>query len=143
MPMNLTTIKNTGAETIIHFECPAEIASATITIADLAAGSQARNSDAPRVNIVRFVSTGEDGAAVQIARGIKTLIVCAPENAPFLDLTSMGITESQQNDLDISVQNLTAKRVSGYITLRKVAGWSSKIELAEFGQYDNPNVVGS
>jgi hypothetical protein len=143
MSMNFTTIKNTGQETIIHFECPAEIANGTITIANLTAATQARNSDAPKVNIVRFLSTGEDGAAVQIVRGIKTILVCAPENAPFLDLPAMGISDSQLNTDDIIVQNLTAKRVSGYITLRKVAGWSGKIETAEFGSYDNPNVVGS
>ena len=33
--------------------------------------------------------------------------------------------------------------LTGYITLRKVAGWSGKVELAEFGQYDDPTVVGS
>ena len=143
MPMNLTTIKNTGQETIVHFECPAEIANGTITISGLAAPTQARNSDTPRVNIVRFLSTGEDGAILEVARGIKTIIACAPENAPFLDLTSMGITEAQQNDQDIVIRNLAAKRVSGYITLRKVAGWSGKIEIGEYGSYDNPNVVGS
>ena len=143
MSMNFTTIKNTGQETIIHFECPAEIANATITIANLTAGSQARNSDTPRVNIVRFVSTGEDGATVQVVRNNKTVIVCSPENAPFLDLPAMGISDFQQNDKDIVIQNLTAKRSSGYIVLRKIAGWSGTVEIGEFGQYDNPNVVGS
>ena len=143
MPLNLTTIKNTGQETIIHFECPAEISNGTITIANLAASTQARNSDTPRVNIVRFVTTGEDGAVLEVARGIKTIIACAPENAPFLDLTSMGITESQQNDQDIVIRNLAAKRISGYITLRKVAGWSGKIETGQFGSYDNESAVGS
>ena len=143
MPMNLTTIKNTGQETIIHFECPAEVASATITIAGLAANTQARNSDAPRVNIIRFLSTGEDGAAVEVVRGTKTVIACAPENAPILDLPSMGISDAQHNNEDISISNLYAKRVTGYITLRKVAGWSGKIETATFGSYDNENVVGS
>lgn len=143
MPMNLTTIKNTGQETIIHFECPAEIDDATITIADLTSTTQARNSDTPRVNIVRFISTGEDGGALEVVRGNKVIIACAPENAPFLDLPSMGITESQANNVDITIRNIYAKRVSGYITLRKVAGWSGKIETAEFGSYDNPNVVGS
>lgn len=142
MAMNLTTVKNTGQETIIHFEA-ADASSATITIAGLAASTQARNSDTPRVNIVRFVSTGEDGAVVVVSRNNKNIIACAPENAPFLDLTSMGITESQQNDQDIKIESKVAKVVSGYITLRKVAGWSGKVETAEFGSYDNPNVVGS
>ena len=142
MAMNLTTIKNTGQETIIHFEAT-DASFATITIADLTAASQARNSDAPEVNIVRFVTTGEDGASVIVSRNNKNIIACAPENAPFLDLTSMGITESQQNTYDIKISSNVAKAVSGYITLRKVAGWSGKIETAEFGSYDNENVVGN
>lgn len=142
MAMNLTTVKNTGAETIIHFE-GTDVAFATITLADLTAPSQARNAAAPRVNIVRFVCTGEDGAVVIVSRNGKNIIACAPENAPFLDLTSMGITESIQNDKDIKIENKAAKAVSGYITLRKVAGWSGKIETAEFGSYDDPTAVGS
>jgi hypothetical protein len=142
MAMNFTTIKNTGQETIIHFEAT-DASFATISLASLTASTQARNSDAPRVNIVRFVSTGEDGAVVIVSRNNKNIIACAPENAPFLDLPAMGITESIQNNQDIKIENKVAKAVSGYITLRKVAGWSGKLETAEFGSYDNESVVGS
>lgn len=142
MAMYLTTVKNTGQETIIHFEA-VDVSNATIDLSTLTAPSQARNSDTPRVNIVRFVCTGEDTASVIVSRNGKNIIACAPENAPFLDLTSMGITENIYNDQNIKIDNKVAKAVTGYITLRKVAGWSGKIETAEFGEYDNPNVVGS
>jgi len=140
--MYLTTVKNTGQETIIHFEA-VDVSYATISLTSLTASTQARNSDTPRVNIVRFISTGEDGASVIVSRNGKNIIACAPENAPFLDLPAMGITEAINNDQDIRIDNKVAKVVSGYITLRKVAGWSGKIETAEFGSYDNPAVVGS
>ena len=142
MAMNFTTVKNTGSETVIHFEAT-DASFATISLASLTAASQARNSDAPRVNIVRFVTTGEDGALVIVSRNGKNIIACAPENAPFLDITSMGFTEAIQNDQDIKIENKVAKAVSGYITLRKVSGWSGKIETATFGSYDNESVVGS
>ena len=143
MSMNFTTIRNTNQETIIHFEAPSN-ESATITIADLTASTQARNSDTPLVNIVRFIATGADGATLTVSRNGKTIIVCAPENAPFLDLTSMGISDSTANDKDILVANqVSGKAVSGYITLRKIQGWSTKVENASFGAYDNPNQVGS
>jgi hypothetical protein len=142
MAMYLTTVKNTGQETIIHFEA-VDVSYATISLTSLTASTQARNSDTPRVNIVRFISTGEDGASVIVSRNGKNIIACAPENAPFLDLPAMGITEAINNDQDIRIDNKVAKVVSGYITLRKVAGWSGKIETAEFGSYDNPAVVGS
>lgn len=142
MAMNFTTIKNVGGETIIHFEAT-DASFATISLASLTAPSQARNSDDPKVNIVRFICTGEDGSSVIVSRGIKNIIACAPENAPFLDLTSMGISDSTNNTADIKIESKAAKAVSGYITLRKVAGWSGKIETAQFGSYDNPAVVGS
>lgn len=143
MAVNFTTIKNTNQETIIHFESPATIQNGTISIASLTAASQARNSDAPKVNIVRFIATGEVGSTVLVQRSVKSILVCAPENAPVLDFTSMGISDAQQNDQDIVIQNQTAKQVSGYITLRKVQGWSTKVETATLGAYDNESNVGS
>lgn len=143
MAVNLTTIKNTNQETIIHFESGATIGNATITIANLAATTQARNSDDPTVNIVRFVSTGEVGALVVVQRNGKSIIACAPENAPFLDLPSIGISDGQQHTSDIVIQNQTAKQVSGYIVLRKIAGWSTKVEDATYGAYDDPTRVGA
>lgn len=143
MSMNFTTIRNVGGETIIHFEAT-DASNATISLASLtAASSQVRNSDTPKVNIVRFICTGEDGSSVIVSRGIKNIIACAPENAPFLDLTSMGISDSTNNTVDIKIESKVAKAVSGYITLRKIAGWSAIVETAEFGSYDDPTVAGS
>ena len=143
MSMNFTTIRNTNQETIIHFEAP-NGESATITIANLGASTQARNSDTPKVNIVRFLSTGYDTSAVLVSRNGKTIIACAPENAPFLDLTSMGISDNTNNDQDITIASTVAgKPVSGYITLRKVQGWSTKVEDVVYGAYDDPTIVGA
>lgn len=143
MAVNFTTIKNTNQEVVIHFESPATIQDGTITIADLAAASQARNSDTPKVNIVRFIASGEVGSTVIVQRDGKTVIACAPENAPFLDLPAMGISEDQKNNFNIVIQNQTAKQVSGYITLRKIQGWSTKVETATYGAYDDTSRVGA
>jgi len=142
MAMRFTTVRNTSQETIIHFDSSAA-ETGTITIANLTASTEARNTDAPIVNIVRFVSTGEDGALLKVLRNNKTIIACAPENAPLLDLTSMGISETQENTYDIVVDNTSAKAVTGYITLRKVKGWSSKVETATYGAYDDETRVGA
>jgi hypothetical protein len=143
MAVNFTTIKNTNQETIIHFESPATVQNGTITIADLTAATEVRNSDTPKVNIVRLVASGEDGSTLLIQRDGKTVLVCAPENAPMIDLPSFGISDNQKNDKDIVFQNQTEKQISGYITLRKVQGWSTKVETATYGSYDNPSASGS
>jgi len=141
--MNFTTIRNTNQETIIHFETVG-VFSGTIDIAaDLTAATQARNSDAPLVNIVRFVTTGELGSLVIVSRNGKNIIACAPENAPLLDLTSMGISDGTQHDKNIVIASVNDKAVSGYITLRKLQGWSTKVENEAYGAYDDPTRVGA
>lgn len=139
--MNLTTVRNTNQETIIHFSSTGQD-TAVISIADLTAQSQTRNNDDPMVNIVRFVATGEDTSALTVWRNDQLIIACAPENAPILDLTSMGISEGQYSDVDIFISNDQNTKVTGYITLRKIQGWDTKVETATYGAYDDETIVG-
>ena len=142
MAMTITTLKNTNQETVIHFTSSlAE--SGTITIANLTASTQARNSDTPAVNIVKWQITGELASKVNVVRNSKIVITCAPENAPYAELNAWGIPLTNDNTSDIVITNGAAKDVSGILVLRKVAGWSTKVEHATFGAYDNPAAVGS
>ena len=143
MTMALTVVRNTNQETIVHFQSSA-IETGTIALNTLAAATQALTAGGtPTVNIVRFVTTGEDTASVTVLRNSKVLIAAAPENAPLLDLTSMGISEAQYNTYDVVISNNVAKQVTGYITLRKVSGWSTKVETSTYGAYDDPTRVGA
>ena len=140
--MQFTTVKNTNQETVIHFTSSAAD-SGTITIANLAASSQARNSDTPVVNIVKFSVMGELGSKLTINRNSKIVIACAPENAPYMEANSWGIPINNDNTFDIVVTNGVAKDVSGFIVLRKVAGWDTKVETATYGAYDDVTRVGA
>lgn len=140
--MTLTTVKNTNNETVIHFTSSAA-ESGTITIANLAAATQARNSDAPQVNIAKFICTGELGSKITISRNSKIVIVTAPENDMNVEFNALGIPVTNDNTSDIVIANGAAKDVSGWLILHKARGWSSKIETATFGSYDNETVVGS
>lgn len=142
MAMTFTTVKNTNQETVIHFASSAA-ESGTITIANLTAATQARNSDAPVVNIVKWSVQGELGSKVTINRNSKLVIACAPENAPYMEANSWGIPINNDNTFDIVVTNGVAKDVTGFIVLRKVAGWSTKVETATYGAYDNESTVGA
>ena len=139
--MRFTTVKNTNQETVIHFTSSA-IEDGIITIADLTAATQARNSDAPVVNIVKWSVTGELGSKVTIKRNNAIVIACAPENAPYMEANSWGIPINNNNTYDIVVTNGVAKDVSGFLVLRKTAGWSTKVETATYSIYDNVNAVG-
>jgi hypothetical protein len=143
MAMLFTTVRNTNTETVIHFDSVAAEAG-TITIANLAASTQAVHSGGtPTVNVVKFLCTGEDGASLTVSRSGKNIIACAPENAPFLDLNATGIPGTINNTADIVVTNNVAKAVTGYLVLRKVAGWDTKVETVVYGAYDDETRVGA
>lgn len=138
----LTTIKNTNQETVIKFEGTAGSTDGTITIADLTAGTQARNADTPTVNIVKLISTGLLTSAVTIKRNSTVVMACAPENAPVINLTQDGITDTVNNTSDIVI-TVAGAAATGYLVLRKVAGWSTKVETAVYGAYDDETRVGA
>jgi len=140
--MTITTLKNTNQETVLHFTSSAA-ESGTITIANLTASTQARNSDTPTVNIVKFSVMGELASKITINRNSKIVIACAPENAPYMEANAWGIPITNDNTSDIVITNGAAKDVSGFLVLRKVAGWSTKVETAVYGPFDNQSAVGS
>ena len=142
MAMTFTTVKNTNLETVIHFTSSAA-ESGTITIANLAAATQARNADTPNVTIVKWSVTGELGSKVTINRNSKIVIACAPENAPYMEANSWGIPINNDATSDIVITNGAAKDVSGFLVLRKVAGWSTKVETATYSVYDDQTQVGA
>lgn len=143
MAVLFTTVKNTNQETIIHFDTVlAE--SGTIALNSLGASTQALTSGGtPTVNIVKFFCTGQLTAGLRIVRNGKNIIACAPENAPMLDLNSNGISDNTHNTYDIVVTNDVAKPVTGYLVLRKVSGWDTKVETATLGAYDDVTRVGA
>lgn len=142
MAMTFTTVKNTNQETVIHFASSAA-ESGTITIANLTAATQARNADNPKVDIVKFICTGELGSKIVIARNAKNVIVTSPENDINVEFNAVGIPVNNDNTSDIVITNGSAKDVTGWLVLRKLEGWSTEVETATFGSYDNPNAVGS
>lgn len=142
MAMIITTVKNTNQETVIHFTSSL-VETGTITLANLTAPTQARNAATPAVNIAKYTFSGELASKVSVLRNSKIVIVTAPENAPFAEYNTMGIPVNNDNTFDIVISNGAAKDVSGFLVLRKVAGWDSKVETATFGAYDDVTVVGS
>ena len=137
-----TIIRNTNLETIIKFEGSSTDTAATIDISTLAATTQARNSDTPTVNIVKFIATGLLTSGVQIVRNGVNVLSAAPENAPVLDLTQNHISDNIQNTSNIVITT-TGAASTGYLVLRKIAGWSTKVEEATYGAYDDATRVGA
>jgi hypothetical protein len=127
---------------VIHFTSSAA-ESGTITIANIGASTQARNSETPTVNIAKYSITGELGSKVSIIRNSKIVLVVAPENAPTLEFNMLGIPANNDNTSDIVITNGAAKDVSGFIVLRKIIGWDTKVEYATYGAYEDESRVGA
>jgi hypothetical protein len=127
---------------VIHFTSSAS-ESGTVTIANLSASTQVRNSDSPTVNIVKYHITGELGSKVLVARNSKIVLAVAPENAPNSEFNALGFSVTNDNTFDIVITNVGVKDVSGFLVLRKLAGWDSKVENATYGAYDDPTRVGA
>jgi len=137
-----TIIRNTNLETIIKYEGSSTDTAATIDISTLAATTQARNSDTPTVNIVKFIATGLLTSGVQIVRNGVSVLAAAPENAPTIDLTQDRISDNIQNTSNIVITT-TGAASTGYLVLRKIAGWNTKVETATYGAYDDESRVGA
>lgn len=143
MAVTFTTTKNTNLETVIHFTSSAA-ESGTIALNSLAAPTQALTvGGTPKVDIVKFVCTGELGSKVAIVRNGANVIVGSPENDISIEFNTMGIPVNNDDTADIVVTNGVAKAVTGWLVLRKVSGWSTKVETEQFGSYDNTTQVGA
>jgi len=134
------TLRNTNQETIIKFSGGSGD-TGTITIANIGATSQTRNSDTPTVNMVRIIASGITNSNLTITRGGITVFAGSPGAVIELEFISNGFSDSVGNTSDL-VFTIGTAAVTGYMTLRKIAGWSTKVEDVVYGAYDDPTVVG-
>ena len=135
------TLRNTNQETIIKFT-GAATDTGTITIANLTAGTQVRNADAPKVNMVRIMASGLTNSNLTITRGGVAVFQGSPGAAIDFEFISNGFSDSVNNTSDL-VFTIGTAAVTGYMTLRKLAGWDTKVEEVVYGAYDDPTRVGA
>jgi hypothetical protein len=135
------TLRNVNQETIIKFTGN-NGDTGTITIAGLTAATQTRNAATPVVNIVRIMASGLTNSNLTITRNSVAVFQGSPGAAIDFDLTTNGFSDGVNNTFDL-VFTIGTAAVTGYITLRKLAGWDTKVEDVTFGAYDDRTVVGA
>lgn len=113
----------------------------TITLAtDLLHASEVVDGT-PTVNVVGIHWTGAADGVATITRNdvrIATLLGATGGELLFADAE---FVDSVENTSNIAVA--TTNQMEVWLLLRKQSGYTSKIETAQFGSYDNPAVVGS
>ena len=137
-----TILKKTAQEAVVKVAGTA--GSATISLAnDLLPASQALTvGGTPTVNIVGAHWTGALNSTITVVRNsIATLTIPADQPTQF-DFEGSGFVDTTNNTSDIVV-TIGGAEAQVYLILRKVDGYSSKVETAQFGAYDNESVVGS
>ena len=136
-----TILKKTAQEAVV--KVAGSDGSVVISLAnDLLPASQALTvGGTPTVNIVGAHWTGAAGSTIRVIRVGDILTIPADQPTQF-DFEGLGFVDTINNTTDITV-TLGAVECQIYLILRKVDGYSTKVETAQFGIYDNETVVGS
>jgi hypothetical protein len=113
----------------------------TITLnSDCLVASEAL-SGTQRANIISMHWSGAANAFATITRNSVKIAILQANSTGELTFYDTDFTDSIENESDIVVTSSGEMQV--WIVLRKVSGYSSKIETAEFSVYDDTNAVGS
>lgn len=115
----------------------------TINLAtDCLASTEALTVDGtPTVNILTIHWTGAPDSVVTITRNSVVVATLPCAAAGELIFADTDFTDSIENTSNIVVTSTGVAQV--WLVLRKISGYSSKIETAQFSIYDNTNAVGS
>ena len=115
----------------------------TITLATDCLSPTMTVTGTPTVNInfvTWSVSNGAGPDVVRVTRNSEEILTLY-QNGQLDFAGNGGFSDNRQNTSDIIVTITGTGQC--YLTLRKVTGWSSKIETAQYGPYDNTTIVGS
>lgn len=116
----------------------------TITLASdlLAATEIVQGTPTVGINHIQWSLQGDNGATkIEITRGGVDVLTLYDNGEVFDFSGNGGFVENTGATSDLTV-TITGKAYV-YLTLRKSAGYKSKIETAQFGSYDDVNGVGS
>ena len=116
----------------------------TISLAtDFLHPSTAPNGSPIRVNVSYVQWNVSSGSTDTIVVRRNTFpILNLYQNAGELDMSGNGgFQDDTENSSDLVCSIIGTGNL--FLTLRKVSGFDSKLETAQYGSYDNPNVVGS
>ena len=134
-------IKNTNQESVVKIWGEAGTSETIYLNDDLIANSQEVNGQNFEVNIVSVNWTGLPDSTIRIMRDGETIIPLVGASPQNLDFAGQGYNDNVYNDLDIDVQ-IYNNDATVYIVLRKVKGYSTKVETATYGIYDDESIVG-
>ena len=141
MATTKTILKNTENETVYKLS-----GAGTTTIAlntgDILAPTQLVDGSTQKVDITGITWTGAADALITITRNSVVIATLPAASSNFLDMSGQMMPADSTERTSPVVVVITGQGEL-WLRLRKVSGYKSKVELAEFGSYDNPAQAGS
>lgn len=141
MATNKTILKNTENEVVYKLS-----GAGTTTIAlnsgDILAPTQVVDGSTQKVDITGFTWTGASDGLITIVRNSVVIATCPAASSNFLDLAGQMMPADSTENTSPIVVTITGQ-AELWLRIRKKSGYKSKIELAEYSQYDDPTVAGS
>jgi len=113
-----------------------------ITLATDLLHSTEEVSGTPTVDIQAMYWTGAAAGVATITRGGTIVSTLVGQRPGYIDFTAAEFRDSTNNTSDITV-TITSGQMEVWLLLRKVKGYRSKIEDAQYGSYDDPARVGA
>lgn len=137
-----TVLKNTNQEAVVKVAGTA--AAATIDLnADIVASTQVADDGAQTVNIIGLVWTGAAGGVITITRNSVVITTLQANAAGALDFSGQQMIPETINNTHDVVVTISGAQAECWVRLRKVTGYTTKVEPATYGYYDDETRVGA
>lgn len=103
----------------------------------------AGGSNVPKANIISMWWAGATGVIITVKRNNVTIATLHCDSPGQFDFEDVHFVDNIQNSSDVVITSSGTGAAQLYITLRKVAGYLSKIETPAYGSYDDETVIGA
>lgn len=139
--MAKTILRNTDTKTSVKVASATTI-NETITLAtDLVSSDQVAGAT-PKANIISVSWAGVPGGYITITRNSVVILNLSTDSPGSFDFEDAHFVDTIEDTKDIVVTSTVAAQC--YLTIRKMAsGYTTKVENATYGAYDDPTRVGA
>ena len=145
--MSKTLLRKSDTKVSYKIHTESTALNETITLAtDLLDSSRealAGGSNVPKANIISMWWAGATGIVITIKRNNVTIATLHCDSPGAFDFEDVHFVDNLENASDLVITSSGSGAAQLYITMRKVAGYLSKIETAAYGSYDDVTRIGA
>ena len=142
MAVTKSILKNTEVETIVKVSGTA--AAATIALdTDLLASTQALDGDNQTAVICGLQWTGANNGIIEISRNSVIVMTLQANAAGALEMGGQAMLPDPTEKASDIVVTISGAQSEVWIRIKKLTGYTSKVETSIYGSYDDPTRVGA